>query len=507
MKKFEEVLNEAKEKLKLVDPSEGKQQDTIDEFHPIRWTQRQVGDSMFTTGEKQGEHESTEHYQRRMMAKGYFDKAFSQYRTYESGDYTYFVVINYDLNYKNIHDVLKSKYTPTSTMPVDGLQPMLINFAGLETSQGVDNQIRYVSNCLQNLIYASHNTRKANAMFGSANKITTSKMFDTINKEKLLEILDTKLFDPAATPKLPEVTDVSADVADKGAYARDMVSREQANTSAYPEIYKILLDIMNATNRATVISNPAASLWSEDRNNYIHNVLAMIDSGIKPLKDAFDKHAGSATPTPSPTASPGGGSTPMTSIPVVAGADDGKTSSDDKNNKIKLIVSTITSAAGVKGLWKNQSYVQAFVEIAFNAERPENEYIDAIVEAYNRITDPMLPTDERENVLFDCFGIPPYPFRTDGIYNFYRAVLNEVPKTLQANGFASAGNEIFFVPKDTFDNLVKGRIGSLIKQTTGNMMKKGFSKVVNFMKRNMPNLPTLSNSEYSFQNIKTYDGG
>ena len=61
MKKFEEVLSEAKEKLELVDPPEGEQQDTIDEFHPIRWAQRQIGDSIFTTGEKQGEHESTEH--------------------------------------------------------------------------------------------------------------------------------------------------------------------------------------------------------------------------------------------------------------------------------------------------------------------------------------------------------------------------------------------------------------------------------------------------------------
>ena len=509
MKKFEEVLSEAKEKLELVDPPEGEQQDTIDEFHPIRWAQRQIGDSIFTTGEKQGEHESTEHYQRRMMAKGYFDKAFSQYRTYESGDYTYFVVINYDLNYKNIHDVLKSKYTPTDDKsPTDGgLQPMLINFAGLETNQGVDNQIRYVSNCLQNLKYASHNTRKANAMFGSANKITTSKMFDTINKEKLLEILDTRLFDPKAEPALPKVTDVSAGVTDKGAYDRDMASREQANSAAYPEIYKSLLDIMNATNRATVISNPAASLWSEDRANYINNAIYMIDSGISIVKGEVDKVAGSATPTPSPAASPGGGSTPMKSIPVVAGADDDKTSGDDKNDKIKLVVSAVTTNPVVKGLWKNLSYVQAFVEIAFNAERPENEYVDSVIEAYNRIKDSTVPMDEKENVLFDCFGIPPYPFRTDGIYNFYRAVLNEIPKTLQANGFASAGNEIFFVPKDTFDNLVKGRIGSLIKQTTGNMMKKGFSKLVNFVKRNMPNLPTLSNSEYSFQNIKTYDGG
>ena len=152
-------------------------------------------------------------------------------------------------------------------------------------------------------------------------------------------------------------------------------------------------------------------------------------------------------------------------------------------------------------MWKNQSYVQAFVEIAFNAERPENEYVDAVIEAYNRIQDSTVPMDEKENVLFDCFGIPPYPFRTDGIYNFYRAVLNEIPKTLQANGFASAGNEIFFVPKDTFDNLVKGRIGSLIKQITGNMLKKGFTKMVNYVKNR------ISNNEYSFKNIKTYDGG
>lgn len=497
MKKFEEVLNEAKEKLELVDPPEGEQQDTIDEFHPIRWAQRQIGDSIFTTGEKQGEHESTEHYQRRMMAKGYFDKAFSQYRTYESGDYTYFVVINYDLNYKNIHDVLKSKYTPTSTIPAGGLQPMLINFAGLETNQGVDNQIRYVSNCLQNLKYASHNTRKANAMFGSANKITTSKMFDTINKEKLLEILDTKLFDPAATPELPKVTDTSVDVTDKGAYDRDMASREQANSSAYPEIYKSLLDIMNATNRATVIGNPTASLWSTDRTNYINNALSMIESGIGLLKSEFAP----AAPTPPPAAPSGAGTKPMAPIPVVAGADGDKTSGDDKNNKIKLIVSKITSHPDAKGLWKNQSYVQAFVEIAFNAERPENEYVDAVIEAYNRIQDSTVPMDEKENVLFDCFGIPPYPFRTDGIYNFYRAVLNEIPKTLQANGFASAGNDVFFVPKDTFDNLVKGRIGSLIKQITGNMLKKGFTKMVNYVKNR------ISNNEYSFKNIKTYDGG
>ncbi len=100
------------------------------------------------------------------------------------------------------------------------------------------------------------------------------------------------------------------------------------------------------------------------------------------------------------------------------------------------------------------------------------------------------PLEEQEAKLFNIFGIPPYPYRSDGISNFYRAVLNEVPKVI--SDYVPGGpNETFFVPNEAFEAAMKdSRIMSIVKQRVGkaivnNIVQpivQSFTDLVNTMK-------------------------
>ena len=501
MNKFDNLVNEVKNNLNT---------ETIDETwfgDALRWTGRQamaapgaivqaarstqsfVGNA-FATGDQQGKYESRQHYENRMIAKGYFDKAWSRYKTYETGNNIYFVLANYDLNYKNLKNSLGSKFEKSPTTTSDkNLIPTFLNFAGMDSNPSPDNQPKSTASCATNLRAVSHLTSRNNdPSFGSTNKITSSKTYDTINKTKLLEYVATELINPETKPIEPEPTP-------EGPLPESLTLDEATifgKQSGYPEIYRVLLDIEDAVNKGQ------NNIWFRDRNNYLENAKAMIDKGIGDVVAAI---IGQSSATPS-----SGRKTRGSRIST-----GGSNNIDSLEQKVNECIQKLQGKP-LHGLWKDSSYLAIFVRTAFSSTASvsdgsggtllnEKGFITRLQQDYQTALNSKDP-DKIENFLYDAFGIPPYPFRSDGIYNFYKTVLNEIPKTLTSEGFTNAQDDIYFVPQDAYDSAMqKSRLGSILKQWTGAIIKKGFVKGFNEIKN------ALTNSRYNFENIKTYDGG
>ena len=492
MKKFEDVVKETEEKLNLIDDFEpNNDTTTVDET----WLGRQIPgvtrsvktkwDNITTVSDQQGKNETDDHYMRRMIVKGYFDKAFAKYRNYESGAEIYFVLTNYDTNYKG----KGITYTPSSSDPAN-LSKMLLNFAGLEPIKDINSQMAYTKNCVSNMVNCGYATKKSTNPFkGAMNTIRNTSTYDKIDPDKLRQVIAEDIMQiSSASGSTPPPTPPPSEGIGTGESEKD---------NGYPEIFKCEIKI-DENNR----------IYKNDKQNYLQNSLKMIGGAdcineLQALLNKTDSSGEKVVPDKPAAALP-----PPVGLTVsmsTSSPSSRPSSSSSTEAAIRERVSKYMTEFGFSnGVWKDSMFKEQFFTIASSSEAGERVYIENICTRFEELFGAgagAVTDEDKEELLLSAFGIPPYPYRSNGVQNFFRAILNEIPKTLEQSGWLKATENIYFVPKTVFDTTMKGsRVWGMFKDITKRMLgwtfKQTFKQLVG----------TFKNSKYSSQNINTYSG-
>ena len=491
MKKFEELVKETNEKLQI--KRNQPQQEIIDE-NIIRFVQKASGwtQSRLSSSKKQFPGESSEHYTLRMMVNGYFAEAFSKYKTYKTGDYYYFVLTDADTTYKDLKANLDAKLNQKinddkESGTTDDANPKqtLINFCRLDSTQNPDNQTAFCEMCKSNLYSLGRQSSYGTRPLGTSGRLPNSNVIDSVNNDKLLKKVSDLLGGTASSINPAEAAPSEAG---EETPPSEQPNQSSSDESRYPELVKTDLQIDK-------------QIWlNEDRQIHIENMDKMILANWSSFYNAATQVLKTTNPfnksqPQQPQIIYGVNGKPISSAfgfkPIIQPASqtgDSSTSKDSVNTIIDELFRTYKSS--LHGLFSNKTYLLTF----FTRLKDDPNFLESIADDMKKN---MTSLEQKENIYYQDFGAPAYPYDNSGKYSFYQKVLNQIPTSLEKEGYAQAGDNVFFVPKQLLDDAMReNRFWKLIRYKSGYLIKKAWDYAKN----------RFSSNPYNVQNIKTYGG-